>query len=419
MKFSDFGRRLGEETGIGRLMDDLGKAMAGGGSEMLMLGGGNPGHIPEVQRAIRENLHRVLKQPGEFEHALGNYDTPQGDGRFISALAELFNKQLGWEVTEKNIVLTNGSQTGFFMLFNLLAGRYPDGSRRKILLPLCPEYIGYADIGLSEDFFAANKPGIEFIDGHTFKYHVNFETLEVGPDIGGICVSRPTNPTGNVVTDSEIETLRGIAKKRGIPLIIDNAYGAPFPNVIFTDINSVWDEGMVMCMTLSKVGLPGARTGIIIAGEEIAAALANINAVLSLSPNGLGAMLTHEMVKSGDIIRISRDIINPFYQRKSQRAYRQFVEGLDGLDVFLHKPEGSMFLWLWMRGLPIDDMELYRRLKDRGVLIVPGSYFFHGTGKDWRHRQECIRVTFTQEDRIVERGIAVICEEIRKAYAGA
>lgn len=417
MELSDFGRRLSEETGISRLMDDLGKALASADENVCMLGGGNPGHIPEVEAILRESMQKILDTPGEFEHALGDYVTPQGDKDFINALVELLNKQFDWKVTPSNVVLTNGSQTGFFMLFNMLAGQYQDGSRKKILLPLCPEYIGYSDLGLADDFFVANKPGIEFIDDHTFKYHVNFETLDVSPDIAAICVSRPTNPTGNVVTDQEIETLRAIARERNIPLIIDNAYGAPFPNVIFSDVTPVWDEGMVMCMTLSKLGLPGARTGIMIAPEDIASAIANMNAVLSLAPGSLGSALAYELVNSGEITRISREIINPFYRAKSVKAYEQFVSSLDGLDVFLHKPEGSMFLWLWMRDLPITDTELYNRLKDRGVLIVPGSCFFQGLQDDWRHKQECIRVTFTQDEEMVERGIAIICDEIRKIYS--
>lgn len=52
--------------------------------------------------------------------------------------------------------------------------------------------------------------------------------------IGAICCSRPTNPTGNVLTDGEMTHLKQLAKKHGIPLIIDNAYDAPFPNIIHT-----------------------------------------------------------------------------------------------------------------------------------------------------------------------------------------
>ncbi len=47
-----------------------------------------------------------------------------------------------------------------------------------------------------------------------------------------ICVSRPTNPTGNVITDEELLKLDAL-NQHGIPLVIDNAYGVPFPGIIF------------------------------------------------------------------------------------------------------------------------------------------------------------------------------------------
>jgi valine--pyruvate aminotransferase len=46
-----------------------------------------------------------------------------------------------------------------------------------------------------------------------------------------ICVSRPTNPTGNVITDEELIKLDALANQHGIPLVIDNAYGVPFPGL--------------------------------------------------------------------------------------------------------------------------------------------------------------------------------------------
>src|SRR5690606_42157417 len=61
----------------------------------------------------------------------------------------------------------------------ILAGRYSDGSLKKIQLPMAPEYIGYADAGLSHDFFRAARPSFEFLDDHLFKYRVNFRELEI------------------------------------------------------------------------------------------------------------------------------------------------------------------------------------------------------------------------------------------------
>ena len=75
----------------------------------------------------------------------------------------------------------------------------PDGSQRAIHLPLAPEYLGYANTGLCDNFFTATRTSIELLDQHLFKYHVDFSRLEVGEDTAALCVSRPTNPTGNVL----------------------------------------------------------------------------------------------------------------------------------------------------------------------------------------------------------------------------
>ena len=88
-----------------------------------------------------------------------------------------------------------------------------------------------------------------------------------------------------------------------------------------------------------------------------------------------------------------------------------------GVPFSIHKPEGALFLWLWFEGLPITTRELYERLKKRGVLVVSGHYFFPGLDEPWRHKDECIRVTYAQDDEVVEKGLSIIADEVRKAYA--
>jgi valine--pyruvate aminotransferase len=147
MDFSDFGKRFAGKIGIGELMDDLGGALVADPAP-LMLGGGNPAHVPEVQAIFKKRMETILSTPGEFERIIGNYDTPQGAKAFIGALAELFRNDFGWKVGPENIALTNGSQNAFFSLFNLFAGKFDRSSSKQILLPLAPEYIGYSEVGL-------------------------------------------------------------------------------------------------------------------------------------------------------------------------------------------------------------------------------------------------------------------------------
>jgi valine--pyruvate aminotransferase len=415
MNVSRFGQKLAVPSGIGQLMEDLGAALCRRG-EVCMLGGGNPAHIPEVEQCWRRSMAALLADGRRFEQAVGRYDPPQGNLEFIEAMAGLLRRRFGWPLGPRNIALTGGSQLAFFILFNLFAGAYEDGTQRKVLFPLLPEYIGYADVGLTRDFFAVHKPQIEHLDEHTFKYRVDFDRLEVADDVGAICVSRPTNPTGNVLTKEELERLRGLARARGIPLILDNAYGTPFPNIIFTDAEPVWDENIIVSMSLSKLGLPAARTGIVIARQEIIEMVARVNAVICLAPGGMGPALVTDLVRSEEIIRVSREVIRPFYEKKVQEVLPCIHGRLRGLDYHVHKPEGAFFVWLWFPNLPITDEQLYEHLKQRNVFVVPGHHFFPGLAEPWSHVRECIRVSYAQTPEVVAAGLQAIAEEVRRAY---
>ncbi|MCG9680509.1 valine--pyruvate transaminase [Vibrio sp. Isolate24] len=416
MQFSKFGEKFNQYSGITRLMDDLNDGLRTPGA--IMLGGGNPAAIPAMLEYFRQASEEMLAN-GDLVAAMANYDGPQGKDAFVKALAKLLKDTYGWNISEKNISLTNGSQSGFFYLFNLLAGQQPDGSHKKILLPLAPEYIGYGDAGVDEDIFVSYHPEIEMLDNGLFKYHVDFEQLKVDDSVAAICASRPTNPTGNVLTDEEIHKLDKLARENNIPLIIDNAYGLPFPNIIFEDVQPFWNENTILCMSLSKLGLPGVRCGIVIASEEVTQAMTNMNGIISLAPGSLGPALGHHMIKNDDLLNLSTNVIKPFYKQKSQRAVELLQTAITDSRFRIHKPEGAIFLWLWFDELPITTMELYQRLKARGVLIVPGEYFFIGQKDDWEHAHQCLRMNYVQEDDMMQKGIKIIAEEVEKAYQEA
>ena len=419
MKLSAFGRKFTADAGITSLMDDLGNAMASG-DDMIMMGGGNPGHIPEIQQRVQQILADIAADEGQMRRLVGVYDPPQGEKQFIASLAALLNREYGWDLKPENIALTNGSQAAFFMLFNMFGGDYGDGHRKHILLPLAPEYIGYADAGIEPDLFRAVRPDISFTDGHEFKYRVDFDAVEVTGETGAICVSRPTNPTGNVVTDDELARLEQMARQQDIPLIVDGAYGTPFPSLLFTEARPTWNDQIILCLSLSKLGLPAARTGIVIAEESIIKALSGINAIMNLATGSFGAMLAEPLVRSGEILSLSRDVVCPFYKAKMEKAVAVFHEamGENACRWYIHKPEGAMFLWLWFPDLPISSLELYQRLKARGVLVVSGHYFFPGLpDDDWRHRHECLRVTYSQDDARVAEGLRIIADEVKRVWA--
>lgn len=415
MPYSIFGNKFTQHSGITELMDDLNEGIQGG-DDILMLGGGNPATIPEIQTRLTELLQELLNA-GKLTRTLSNYDGPQGKDSFINAIAELFNELYGWDLSAENIMITNGSQNAFFYLFNLLAGNFSEQRKKKILFPLAPEYIGYADASVSEDAFVAVRPKISELENGFFKYNVDFDALEINSDIGAICVSRPTNPTGNVLTDQEIAHLDQLARAHNVPLIIDNAYGTPFPNIIFAQATPFWNDNTILCLSLSKFGLPGARCGIVIANPKIIKAMSSLSGIMALSPGAIGPEVALPLLKSKEIISLSNDIIKPYYQAKSQKAIALLQSKITHRNFKIHKSEGALFLWLWFKDLPISSNELYKRLKAKGLLVVSGHYFFPGLDQDWQHTQECIRLNYAQDDDVVERGVTILAETINELYA--
>ena len=142
-------------------MDDLGKPLPKG-VPSYQLGGGNPARIPQVEKVYREEMEKLLSSKDGFENAVARYDAPVGRISFIEVLTEYLSKTYGWKITEKNIAVSNGSQSAFFYLFNLFSGTTTQNgvkTKKTILFPLVPEYVGYADQGVEADTFVSVHDG--------------------------------------------------------------------------------------------------------------------------------------------------------------------------------------------------------------------------------------------------------------------
>ena len=110
------------------------------------------------------------------------------------------------------------------------------------------------------------------------------------------------------------------------------------------------------------------------------------------------------------------DIIRPFYRQRAELAVRLLREAVDDSRLRIHKPEGSMFLWLWFEDLGITTTELYQRLKQNGLLVVPGKYFFPGQQSPSRHAESCVRMSFAQSEEQLARGIEILAAQLRNCW---
>ena len=411
--FSAIGEVFSGPSPTRALMDDLGE-VARQPEAFLNLGGGNPARVPEVHALFAARLEALARER-RLDGAFAAYEDPQGPLAFRERVAAYLARRQGWPVTAANVLCTAGSQSSFFMLFNLFAGATRDGPSRHILLPQTPEYIGYAGQCLQAGMLRA-VDSVPTPTGHQrFRYRLDLERVQAIPGhTAALCLSRPTNPSGNVCSDEEIAILTRRAEEAGIPLIVDCAYGEPFPGIAFEPHHLPWSPALIACFSLSKLGLPGMRLGIVVASEPVVRAMTNFNTALMLSVNPLGAALVSELFE-GDALELQVTApIKTFYQARLDFALQCCARTFEGLDYRIHEPGGAIFLWLWFGDERVDSEQLYRRLKARGVLVIPGHHFAPAGGAGASdHLRQCVRVSFAQPESVVERGIAVIGEEVR------
>ena len=410
MSYSDFATQFSGSSAIVDLMEDLGEAL-NVNPDILFLGGGNPAYIPEFEDQVSIHLTNIAKDKSKLHKLIGVYQSPQGSEEFIDALVAHFTTVNNWEISKHNITITNGSQSAFFSLINMFTGSAGQANK-KILLPLVPEYLGYCDQGLMTDSFSFLKPKIEILDDSFFQYLIDFKNLEMSEDISALCVSCPTNPTGKVLREKELQQLNSLSIKNNIPLILDCAYGYPFPGILFDGGELKWQPNQILVLSLSKLGLPGARTGIVVAHEDVIQKLVSINTIVNLASGNFGPALLSSILNSKQLPQITKDIIQPYYKRKCDFIVGLIRHKFSSIEYKIHLPQGAFFVWLWFPKLSISSTALYERLKEKGVLIMDGKHFFFGLHNEWQHANQCIRLSYCQDEAVIEEAISIIAQEI-------
>ncbi|MCC5602572.1 valine--pyruvate transaminase [Nostoc favosum] len=418
---TQIGAQMSNLTGVRAIMKDIIETLrAGAGQQFINLSAGNPLILPEVEQLWRDCTAQLLASP-EYGEVVCRYGSSQGYAPLVEAIANDFNKRYGLNLSERNILITPGSQTLYFYAVNSFGGYTPSGELKQIVLPLSPDYTGYGGLSLVPKALTAYKPTLDIDEAaHRFKYRPDFSQLEITENTGCILFSRPCNPTGNVLTEDEVKKIAALAAPYNLPVLIDSAYAPPFPALNFTEMTPVFGDNILHCMSLSKAGLPGERVGIAIGDEKWIEVLECFQANIGLHSSRYGQAIAALAINSGALVEISHTVIRPFYQNKFTVLETSLEQAMPkDLPWFLHRGEGAIFAWLWLQDLPISDWEVYQQLKQVGVIIVPGSSFFPGLEEEWPHKHQCFRISLTGTDEEIATAMQRLAKVAEEAYKGA
>jgi valine--pyruvate aminotransferase len=420
LALSKIGTQMSNLSGVRAIMKDIIETLAAGkGQEFINLSAGNPVILPEIEQMWRDYTHELLASP-DFGEVVCRYGSSQGYQPLIEAIVNDFNHRYGLDLTSRNVLITPGSQSLYFCATNAFGGHTVGGQMKSVVLPLSPDYTGYGGMAVVPESVVAYKPTLDLdAANHSFKYRPDFSQLQINQDTGCVLFSRPCNPTGNVLTNEEVEKIAALAASYDVPVLIDSAYAPPFPALNFTEMTPVFGENIMHCMSLSKAGLPGERIGIALGSEKLVGVLESFQTNMCIHSSRYGQAIAAKAIASGRLADLATTVIRPYYQGKFavlEAGLNKFMP--KDLPWFLHRGEGAIFAWMWFQDLPITDWELYQSLKQVGIIVVPGNSFFPGLREEWAHKQQCIRISLTASDADITTAMERLATVVTQVYRG-
>ena len=197
---------------------------------------------------------------------------------------------------------------------------------------------------------------------------------KVTPHTKLISVVNPHNPTGHILTPSECDAIVSAADKVGAWIVADEVYAgtergerAPTP--------SLWGsyERVIAINSMSKAyGLPGLRTGWLLAPEELIPSLWRRHEYATISASMLGnelATIALSPAVRPQLTARARRLINAGFD-----VLMQELDHHPGLYSVV-PPEASA-MCIVRYDLPIDSRQFVDRLvAEQDTLVVPGSCF--------------------------------------------
>ncbi|MEM6612244.1 MAG: valine--pyruvate transaminase [Cyanobacteria bacterium P01_C01_bin.72] len=414
---SQFGSQMSQLTGVRAIMKDIIETLRNsGGKEFINLSAGNPVILPEVEQLWRDCTQELLDSE-EYGEVVCRYGSSQGYEPLIAAVVKDFNTRYGLALSDRHILITGGSQALYLYAANAFGGYTASGELRKVVLPLSPDYTGYGGVSLTPESLVAYKPSLDIDEKrHRFKYRPDFNQLQINEKTGCVIFSRPSNPTGNVISDDEVSKIAQLAAAHSVPVLVDSAYAPPFPALNFTAMTPQFGNNIIHCISLSKAGLPGERIGIAIGEPQLIQVLESFQTNCCIHSSRYGQAIAAKAISTGKLADIATNVIRPHYQRKIEILESTLDAAMPNIPWYLHQGEGAIFGWLWLKDLPMTDWEFYQELKQVGVIAVPGSTFFPGLKEEWQHKHQCLRISLTATEAEIAEAMKRLAQVAEKVY---
>lgn len=313
-------------------------------------------------------LARLAEAAGSGPAA--GYGPIAGDPALREALAEDATLFYGAPIGAAQVSITAGCNLAFAMAMKVVA------SPGDNLLVPTPWYFNHA-MALSMSGIEARPLPCRAED--RFVPDPERAAALVDERTRAILLVTPNNPTGAVYPAEVIHAFAGLARRRGIWLILDETYRdflteeSP-PHALFNDPE--WQEGLVHLYSFSKAYcIPGHRLGAVIAGEGFQRQLAKAIDTLQICPARAGQQAVAWAIPALRDWRAGNRAIMAARAAACRAALNEgWIDAMGSYFAYLRLPEGA----------PDAIAAAEFLAAEKGLLCLPGPFFGPGQGRHLR-----------------------------------
>jgi len=302
--------------------------------------------------AARAALARAMEQ-----NALG-YTVALGLPELRAGIAALYARWYGVDLDPSRVIVTAGSSAAFLLAFTALfdAGDrvalgepgYP--SYRQILRALSLEPVGIP--ARAEDRLQPNP-----------------EDVALAPDLAGLIVASPGNPSGTMLGRDALAALIHVAAERGLAFVSDEIYhGLHYEGRAISALE-ISDDVYVINSFSKYFSMTGWRIGWMVVPEDHVRIVERLAQNMFICPPHASQVAALAALDCIDELEANRAV----YARNRQLM----LEGLPGAGFDrIAPPDGAFYIYADVSGLTTDSRAFAAEILDgAGVAVTPGLDF--------------------------------------------
>ena len=368
-------------------------ALIASGVDVVDFGPGEPDFA--TPRAVAEAGKRAI------DKGFTKYTNASGIKTLREAIAARYNKRYGLRLGQEHIIAGNGGKQE---LFNIMLALVSEGD--EVIVP-APYWVSFPD----QVAFAGGRPVFAKLDPANF-FRARLSDIEAvaSERTRGVILNSPSNPTGAVIRESELEKIVEWCVARDAFLIFDETY-----ELFVYDGNEHasairwferYPETVIVVNSMSKTfAMTGWRLGYAIAHPDVIAALGKIQSHSTSNPSTIAQHAALEALHGVD------DDVQRMYDAYCERR-AWLVPALNALPgICCTDPDGAFYVFpdvsahFGKHGITDSTSFATYLLDEARVAVVPGVAF----GAD-----AFVRVSYATSMERIREGVARIDAALRK-----